>query len=39
MASFVALDAAMYLASTVDSAMVGCFFEAHDMEPPATLKM
>jgi hypothetical protein len=39
MASFVVLDAAMYSASTFDSAIVGCFFEAHDMEPPATLKM
>jgi hypothetical protein len=39
MASFVALDAAMYSALTVDSVMVGCFFEAYDMEPPATSKM
>jgi hypothetical protein len=39
MASFVTLDAAMYSASTVDSMTVGCFFEAYDMEPPATSKM
>ena len=31
-----AFEAAMYSASTVDRAAVGCFFEDHETEPPAT---
>lgn len=36
-ASLLAFDAAMYLALTIDSMIVGCFFADYDMDPPAML--
>jgi hypothetical protein len=38
-ASFAAWVAAMYSASVVDRATIGCFFELHEMAPPSIVKM
>src|SRR4051794_29314757 len=38
MASLVAFEATMYSASMVDNAMVGCFFDDQEIEPPAMSK-
>ena len=38
-ASFAAWVAAMYLASVVDYASIGCFFELHETAPPSTMKI
>ena len=39
MASFVVLDAVIYLASTVDNATVDCYFDDEEMVLPTMLKM
>ena len=38
-ASFAACVAAMYSASVMDNAMIGCFLELQDTAPPSIVKM